>query len=132
MHNVLPVEPLKILVVEDESPVRDILALYLSEEGHIVETAGDGVAGLERFHASHPNIVLTDRNMPRMNGDQLAAAIKEVAPNTPIVMVTGFTKPPVDGEVSPVDVLVTKPFTRLGLRAAISEALALCADRDAA
>jgi CheY-like chemotaxis protein len=131
MHTTHFTEPLKVLIVEDELPVREILALYLSEEGHLVETADDGVEGLERFHASHPHVVLTDRNMPRMNGDQLAAAIKEIDPQVPVVMVTGFGKSASIG-ASAVDVVVAKPFTRMDLRAAIEEALALVNERLAA
>ena len=73
-------EPLRVLVVEDEPLVREVVSVYLHEDGHSVETAGNGREGLEKFKGGAFDVVLTDRAMPEMNGDQLAAQIKLLNP----------------------------------------------------
>ena len=76
---------LHILVVDDAPVVREPVAAYLRIEGYTVETAANGREGLEKFRTGQFNVVVTDRKMPEMNGDQLAAAIKQIAPNTPVI-----------------------------------------------
>lgn len=121
----MPIRPLRILVVDDEAAVREVLAVCLSEDGHYVDCEVDGVAALERFRAAPWDIVLTDRAMPRMNGDQLAAEIKKLDPGIPVVMVTGFADlmRDVGDHPSGVDAVVRKPFTMETLRDGISKAL---------
>ena len=111
---------MKILVVDDEPAVCEILSLYLEEQGHEVITAGNGREGLERFGKETCDLVVTDRMMPEMNGDQMATAIKELNPKMPIILVTGFADLNRDGAASPppFDCVVRKPFTRDTLRAA--------------
>jgi CheY-like chemotaxis protein len=115
-------ERLRILVVDDEPNVRAVIMAHLHEEGHTVQTANDGVEGLERFISETWDIVLTDRVMPRMGGDELAAAIKELNPKMPIILVTAFADRPPDPEDkgSPFDLVIRKPFTRDTLRAALA------------
>src|SRR5690606_28804707 len=60
--------PLRVLVVEDEPLVREVLSVYLSEDEHIIEVAENGREGLEKFQAGEYDLVLTDRAMPEMNG----------------------------------------------------------------
>jgi FixJ family two-component response regulator len=64
--------------------------------------------------------------MPEMNGDQLAAAIKEQSPKTPVVMITGFADMPVEGvdAAHQPDVILRKPITQVTLRQAIARVLA--------
>jgi CheY-like chemotaxis protein len=69
--------PLRILVVEDEPLVREVLGVYLSEDHHDVTTAVNGRDGLEKFQAGDYDLVVTDRAMPEMNGDQLAGRDQE-------------------------------------------------------
>ncbi len=120
--------PLRILVVDDELAVRQILADFLESEGHSAAVAVDGREGLEIFHREKWDMVFTDRAMPGMTGDELAAAIKEADPTVPVVMITGFVDPKRDYQAEPrlIDVVVRKPFTFAGLRNAISEACAAC------
>jgi len=79
----------RILVVDDEEDLREILKIYLGELGYVVETAPNGQAGLERFRAWRPPIVMTDIKMPGMDGIALLQRIKEEAPETEVVMITG-------------------------------------------
>jgi signal transduction histidine kinase/ActR/RegA family two-component response regulator len=110
-----PSGPLHVLVVDDEPIARDVLTEYLTGDGHTVQTAVNGRDGFEKFKAGRFSVVITDRAMPEVGGDQLAAMVKEASPATPVVLLTGFgdlmnaagEKP--DG----VDLVVKKPI-RLG------------------
>lgn len=115
---------LRILVVDDEPSIRDILADSLREEGHFVDTAVDGLDGLEHFRRGAWDVVLTDRAMPGLSGDQLAVEIKIASPYLPIVMLSGFTPADSRPEDTPraVDVMVKKPFSIEKLKAAVLEA----------
>jgi len=117
---------LRILIVEDEPMIRQIEAEYLTTEGHIVETAADGAEGLSKFHAGKFDLVLVDRAMPEINGDQLTKAIKELRPETPVVLVTGFSDIlNGDGDEPHCrDMVLTKPFSQADLRLAVQKAVA--------
>ena len=112
---------LRILVVEDEPLVRELLGVYLTEERHEYVTAVNGRDGLEKFREGVFDIVMTDRAMPEMNGDALAAEIKRVKPSQAVILLTGFGDLMASsGEVpTGVDLVVGKPFTLGTLRNAI-------------
>ena len=117
-----PPHPLHILVVDDEPMVRQIVTAYLETDGHSVETASTGREGIQKFGMDRFDLVVTDRAMPGMNGDQVAATIKQVAPATPIILLTGFGElMHAAGEVpTGVDAVVSKPATLAALRDAIT------------
>ena len=118
--------PLRVLLVEDEPQVRDIEAEYLRGDGHSVETAANGREAVERFNQGRFDVVVADRAMPDMNGDQMTSAIKKVSPHTPVVMVTGFADMPMDG-IGPThqpDLILRKPITQTALRQAVARVLA--------
>jgi PAS domain S-box-containing protein len=116
---------LRILLVDDEKLVRDVVAEYLTADGHAVETARDGSEALEKFKANPFDLVITDRAMPNMSGDQLAVAIKNIAPNAPVILLTGFGELMKATSERPegVDFVAAKPVTLVGLRQAIAEAM---------
>jgi signal transduction histidine kinase len=117
--------PLNILVVEDEPLVREVIEVYLREDQHVIQTAVNGRDGLEKYRAGTFDLVLTDRAMPEMNGDVLAAEIKKINPQQPVILVTGFGDLMSGAGEKPegVDVVVSKPFNLNSLRSAISKAL---------
>lgn len=119
----LSVRPLKILVVDDEPLVRQVMREYLANDGHEVETAVDGKAALEVFPGKNFDLVITDRAMPEMNGDQLAEKIKQLSPKTPVIMLTGFGElMKAKGEQpAGVDRLLSKPITIDGCRDALAQ-----------
>ena len=121
----LPVRAsLRILVVEDEPLVREVLGVYLEEDAHQVVLAVNGRVGLEKFKTEGPfDLVMTDRAMPEMNGDQLAEAIKKLNPTQPILLLTGFGDLMIGAGEQPfgVDLVVSKPFTLATLRSAMSK-----------
>jgi len=73
-------KPLSVLVVEDDPALLEIEAEYLSSEGHTIETATDGCEGLKKFRKGRFDLVVVDRAMPNMNGDQMSAAINNFPP----------------------------------------------------
>ena len=114
-------EPLRILVVDDEPLVREIVRLFLEEDRYSITMAVNGRDGLARFSADEFDVVLTDRAMPGMDGSQLARAIKKLKPAQPIILLTGYD--PGSLEDSSVDLVVAKPFTMDSLRGAIRKVL---------
>ena len=113
----------RILVVEDEPLVREVISVYLGTDNHEVTTAVNGVDGLEKFRNGTFDIVLTDRAMPQMNGDQLASAIKKLSPVMPVILLTGFGDIMLGSgeELEGVDMVLSKPFTMSQLRDAIAK-----------
>jgi CheY-like chemotaxis protein len=117
--------PLHILVVEDEPLVREVIEVYLREDHHVVQTAANGREGLEKYRVGTFDLVLTDRAMPEVNGDVLAAEIKRIDPQQPVILLTGFGDLMSGAGEKPegVDLVVGKPFTLNSLRQAITKAL---------
>ena len=77
----------RILIVEDDTLVRELTATLLSEAGYEVATAGDGWAGLAALEASRPDLVLLDLRMPEMDGWAFAQRYRELAePRAPLVL----------------------------------------------
>lgn len=119
------VRPLRILVVDDHPGIREIVSAYLAEDRHVVETAGDAGEAMEKFHAGRFDLVITDRAMPGVNGDQLAASIKGEQPLRPVIMLTGFADSinSSDGPSRDVDLVLSKPARLDDLRKAILEVM---------
>jgi response regulator RpfG family c-di-GMP phosphodiesterase len=80
----------RVLIVDDEKFIRDILADFLGMEGYVVRTAEDGAAALSELHNAHYDLVISDLKMPRMGGIELLDAIGTAAPNALTVIMTGF------------------------------------------
>ncbi|MBI2321732.1 MAG: response regulator, partial [Chloroflexi bacterium] len=114
---------LRVLVVDDEPRICELLTAYLASDGHRVEAATCGREALDKFRAGRFDAVLTDRGMPEMNGDHLATAIKELSPSTPVVLVTGFGDMMKAAGEWPdgIDAIVSKPFTLAALRHTLAQ-----------
>jgi response regulator RpfG family c-di-GMP phosphodiesterase len=80
----------RVLIVDDEKFIRDILADFLGMEGYIVRTAEDGAAALDELNNAHYDLIISDLKMPRMGGIELLDAIGTAAPNALTVIMTGF------------------------------------------
>jgi len=78
---------MKILVIEDEANIAQVLRLYLEQAGYTVLTARDGVAGLELHAREHPDLVILDLMLPALDGMEVCRRIRAWA-NTPILMLT--------------------------------------------
>ena len=77
----------KILVVDDEKPISDIVKFSLSKEGFEVVTAFDGEEGLAVFAAENPDLVILDLMLPKIEGLEVCREIRKTS-NVPIIMVT--------------------------------------------
>lgn len=118
--------PLRILFVDDEPIIRRSLKEALEEEGHAVEVADGGEAGLAAFQAAlergQPfDVVITDLGMPYVDGREVARRVKEASPTTPVLMLSGWGVF-LDGERIPpqVDAVVSKPPRMEELRRILS------------
>ena len=78
---------ISVLIVEDDKNIADLLRLYLEKDGYQVTVAGDGGEGLNKFHATAPDLVLLDLMMPVMDGWQVCRAIRAES-QVPIIMLT--------------------------------------------
>ncbi len=114
----------RILLVEDDPSIREVVALGLRGAGFTVTTAADGAEGLERWRADAPDLVLLDVMLPRLDGLEVCRAIRREA-TTPIVMLTarGDTIDVVVGLESGADDYVRKPFEMPELIARVRAAL---------
>ncbi|HVG20164.1 MAG TPA: response regulator [Blastocatellia bacterium] len=84
--------PKKILVVEDNLDTRELFHLYLSTEGFTVVTASDGREGLYMAQAERPDLIITDMNMPNLDGITLVRQLRAQAEfkDVPIIVCTAF------------------------------------------
>lgn len=117
------ITPRRILVVDDEPYVCDAVRMMLAFDGHQVETAGSGKDALAVFSKGKYDLVITDYAMPAMKGDELAIALKSIAPEQPIVLITAYAEMLRSEEtpLSGVDFIVSKPFLLENLREAIEK-----------
>ena len=101
----------KILVVDDDTNICELLRLYLTKEGYQVTVANDGEEGLEKFNQVKPDMVLLDVMMPKMDGLEVCRRIRK-AGNTPVMMLTakGETFDKVLGLELGADDYMVKPF----------------------
>jgi two-component system response regulator MtrA len=114
----------RILVVEDDSSIREVVAMGLRAAGFDVETAADGEEGLARWRAGSPDLVLLDVMLPRLDGLEVCRAIRHES-MTPVVMLTARsdTIDVVVGLESGADDYVRKPFEMRELIARVRAAL---------
>ena len=103
----------RLLIIEDELPMRTALADALSGEGYRVLTAADGQAGLDRALAEKPDLILLDLMMPRLDGFAVCAELRRLGHATPVLMLTA--KGQVEDRVKGLDVgaddYLVKPFS---------------------
>ena len=117
----------RILVVEDDPQVRSLLKVMLTEAGFDVVTANDGTGGFRELRRRRGNVglVVTDIDMGRMNGKELAESVRSEFPAVPILFVSGIPVPASElQEVAPGTLLVTKPFDNATLVQAVQKLVA--------
>ena len=122
------VRGLRILVIDDDDLLRQSMRAILEREGHNVSVANGGRSGIDIFNTATQRgdrfqVVITDLGMPHVDGRAVAAAVKGVSPDTPVVLLTGWGQHLRDGNEMPtgVDFMLNKPANLSELRAALAE-----------
>ena len=117
----------RILVIDDEEAVRDLLSQMLQARGYKVVLAANGEEGIGRFKEGEFDLVFTDLGMPKISGWEVSKTIKGINPKVPIAMITGWgmelSKEKM-GE-SGIDLIVSKPFDFDQVIHLVSEAMDL-------
>ena len=115
----------RILVVDDEASARSGLAKLLDQEGYDVDTAADGLLALELVAEKAPHLVITDLKMPKMDGMELLAKVREQNPSIPTIVTTAFSdvSSAVQAMRSGAEDYLTKPIDFDALLLAVERAL---------
>ena len=124
----------RILVVDDEAPVRDVLTEYFGTEGYAVESAGSGPEALSVIRGGRADLVLLDVRMPGLDGLQVLRKIREFTDDVPVIMVTANEDVALAKETLKLGAFdyVAKPFDFDYLDRAVAAALARVGERSAA
>lgn len=120
-------DPSHILIAEDEVFLGKLLSRFLEKEGHQVEVTTSAAEAIEIFDPERHALVISDRSMPGMTGDELALEINQRSPDTPFLMVTGFGDIMIArGELPEgVDRILAKPVGQKAIAEAASDLLHL-------
>ena len=112
-----------ILVADDNTEVGDVLGLTLQNMGHRVKIVNSGSEAVDAFRNDGYDLVITDLGMPDMSGREVARAVKQAKPDTPVLLITGWGVQ-LDLNVIPeIDSIITKPFSEEALTLKIGELL---------
>jgi CheY-like chemotaxis protein len=124
----LPLRKLRILVIDDDPILIRSMRDVLEADGHQIETALGGQAGIDTFSGVSGTerefaLVITDLGMPRVDGRKVAAAIKQMSPATPVILLTGWGQRLLDEKELPanIDRVLSKPPRLVQLRSALAE-----------
>jgi CheY-like chemotaxis protein len=115
----------KILVIDDDPNIRDVLGIHLRNAGYEVSCAKDGIEGGHAILQWHPDLIITDAEMPHMNGFELIAALRAdpTVPSIPVIMLTSEAEWDDRGKRLGVNGYVTKPIRADRLLSIIAEHL---------
>lgn len=124
-RSALPGAPPRVLVVDDEESVRDLLTRTLELVEYDVEAVGDGASGLERLRRDPCDLLIADLRMPGMDGLTLIREARRLHPQLPVIIVTGYSSEA--SAIEAVNLGVTgyliKPFRVPQVLAAVARAL---------
>jgi DNA-binding response OmpR family regulator len=114
----------RVLVVDDEPMVREVVAAYLAREGFAVDEAGDGERALELIGQTHPDLVVLDVMLPKLDGFSVLSKLRRIA-DVPVILLTARTEEPdrVLGLELGADDYVVKPFSPRELAARVRSVL---------
>jgi CheY-like chemotaxis protein len=111
-------DPMRVLIVDDDARSRNLILRILQADGHDVTAAGGGPEGLTMFGEKEFDLVITNRAMPLMSGDDVAGEISRIREGMPVIMLTGFGDAMNDAGELPAGVtrVMTKPITSRDLK----------------
>jgi len=81
----------RILLVDDEEAIIEEMSDYLERKGYAVDTAANGEEALDKFALDVPDVLITDLNMPKLNGHELLRRVVQTSPGLPVIIMTGHT-----------------------------------------
>ncbi|MCB2188457.1 MAG: hybrid sensor histidine kinase/response regulator [Deltaproteobacteria bacterium] len=114
----------QLLLIDDEPGIRRLMALDLTADGYEVQTAEDGASGLAVFQAWRPSVVITDLKMPGVDGLEVLKRVKEDAPDTEVIVITGHGD--LDLAIESLRLhagdFITKPINHRALEVALARA----------
>ncbi len=115
----------KILIIDDESDIRELFKYLLEEEGHIVITAVDGTEGIKINNESDPDIIILDLKMPNMSGIETLQNIRKTDSDVTVIVLTGYGSADTVREAAELNVYeyISKPFVNEVIISVIKEAL---------
>ena len=118
-------DPARILIVDDDRFVREILKDLLRPTGDQLDEAADGQKALEKVRAAPPDLVLLDLFMPNVSGMQALREIREAAPNARVVVISSMDAPALidEAKASGASDFLVKPFHPLEVQGAVNRAL---------
>ncbi len=118
----------RILIAEDEEPLRALVTRALAEDGHAVAATADGAEALETLQSENGgfDLLLADIKMPVMDGIALALAVARDFPALPILLMTGYAdqRERVSGLEALILDVIAKPFTVAEIKSAVASAVA--------
>ena len=103
----------KVLIVDDEAPIVDLLVDIVAERGHVALRADNGAKGLELARITHPDLIISDVMMPLLDGYALLGALRsepELAQTTVVLVSAGFPRTQQPAADPQADIYLHKPF----------------------
>jgi two-component system response regulator PilR (NtrC family) len=115
----------RILVVDDEASLREVLTIMLQREGYDVETAADGASAQTLLREADFDLIISDIKMPGVSGIELLRFVREHAPETMMIMITAFSTSEDAVEAMKLGAFdyITKPFRNDEIRLIVRNAL---------
>jgi len=110
---------MKLLVVDDDPGIVDILSTSLKESGYEVDSARDGVEAVERLRNNSYDVAIIDAIMPKMNGAEVCKFMKSLSPKTYIIGISGYPDSLTKLKNEGADICFTKPFSIEQIKRAI-------------
>jgi two-component system, NtrC family, response regulator HydG len=120
----VPTPKRRILLIDDDARVREMLRDVITAFGYDVDVAEEGQTGHSKFKQQQIDLVITDLMMPGVNGLQLAAELRILHPTVPIILLTGFATAAAAAEARRLGLtILSKPIGGPALKAAIAAAI---------